>query len=125
MASLQSRISDLITAIGADMKKHHGVSSSVSPATLTPASTTHEYHITALANAVMIANPTGSMDSGQSLVIRIKDNGSARGISWGSYYRGVGLTLPNTTVAGKYTYFGIKYNSDDTKCDVIAIAQEA
>lgn len=126
MASLQSRISDLITALGADQKRMHGIVTVATTATLTPTGTSNQFNITAQAGALVIANPTAGMLDGQSLIIRIKDNGTARSItSWGNQYRAVGVTLPNTTVANKTLYIGCKYNSADAKVDVIAIAVEA
>jgi hypothetical protein len=126
MASLQSRLADLITALGADEKRRHGVYSVPSVGTITPDQNYHQYEVTALAVALAFANPTpANLLDGQSLVFRIKDNGAAKGISWGGNYRAVGLTLPNTTVAGKITYIGAVWNATETKVDVIAIAQEA
>lgn len=126
MASLQSRISDLITALGTDYKVLRGVTTTASTSTLTPDSLTHMYQITALAAALSIANPTGSPINGQSMLIRIKDNGTARGITWsGTQYRAIGVTLPTTTVISKTMYIGCIYNSADTKWDVLAVGQEA
>lgn len=126
MASLQSRLSDLITAIGNDFKRHHGVSSNTTLATLTPSATVNQFIITAQAGTLAIANPTpANIANGQSLIIRVKDNGTAKSITWDTYYRAVGVTLPNTTVAGKITYIGAKWNAAETKFDVIAISQEA
>ncbi len=125
MASLQSRISDLITALGADQKRMHGIVSTASTATLTPTGTSNQFNVTAQAASLAIANPTAGMLDGQSLIIRIKDNGTARAISWGNQYRAVGVTLPTTTIINKTLYIGGKYNSADSKVDVIAIAVEA
>jgi hypothetical protein len=74
---------------------------------------------------VTFANPTGTAIEGFGIVIRIKDNGTARTISWGTQYRGIGVTLPTTTVVSKMLYIGMIYNSTDTKWDVISTAQEA
>lgn len=125
--SLQSRLSDLITAIGADEKRRHGVVTVASTATLTPTETSSQFNVTAQAAALAIANqatPANMLD-GQSVLFRIKDNGTARAISWDTYYRAVGVTLPLTTVVGKTLYIGGKWNAADTKVDVIAIGQEA
>jgi len=58
-------------------------------------------------------------------VIRIKDNGTARAISYGSQYRAIGVTLPTTTVISKTLYLAMVYNAADTKWDVLAVGQEA
>lgn len=126
MASLQSRLSDLITAIGGDVKVLRAVNTNTSTGTLTPDSVSHMYQLTAQAAALSIANPTGSPVNGQSMLFRIKDNGTARAISWtGTQYRAIGVTLPTTTVISKTLYIGLIYNSADTKWDVLAVSQEA
>lgn len=97
-----------------------------SSATVTPAADTNdEVVITAQAAALTLANPTGSPAQGQKLIIRIKDNGTARAISYGTYYRAMGNALPTTTVVNKTMYLGLIYNSTDTKWDLVAVAQEA
>lgn len=51
-----------------------------SSATVTPTNTNDLVVITAQTGSLTIANPTGSMLQGQALMIRIKDNGTARSI---------------------------------------------
>jgi hypothetical protein len=80
---------------------------------------------TTLAGALTVNAPTGTLYDGQSLLLRIKDNGSARAITWNGVFRAIGVTLPSTTVAGKYLYIGAFANTVDTKWDVLAVAQEA
>ena len=101
------------------------VQSVTSSATVTPTNTNDLVKITAQSAALAIANPTGSWDEGQSLMIRIKDNGTARAITWDTNYRAIGVTLPTTTTATKTTYLGIIYNSTDTKWDVIGVTTQA
>jgi hypothetical protein len=95
-----------------------------SSATLTPAATEDGLVCTALAVPVTIANPTGSWSQMQGYVIRIKDNGTARAISFGTQYRAFGAALPTTTVLGKTTYIGLIYNTTDTKFDVVNVRTE-
>lgn len=123
--SLQSRLSTFITAVGADYKKVLGATVTTSTATLTPTSATRLWALTAQAATVTVANPTGTWVDGQPLLIRIKDNGTARTINWGSNYRVIGVTLPTTTVISKTHYIGAVYNSADSKWDVLAVGQEA
>lgn len=80
--------------------------------------------ITAAAAAFTLVNPSGTPAQGQKLVVRIKDNGTARAISYGTYYRAVGTVLPTTTILSKTLYLGLIYNSTDTKWDVVAVSQE-
>jgi hypothetical protein len=96
-----------------------------SAATVTPVFGNDLVKVTAQAAALTLANPTGAAVPGAGLAIRIKDNGTARALSFGPQYRAIGVTLPTTTVAGKTLYLGLIYNSDDMKWDVVAVAQEA
>lgn len=101
------------------------VQSITSSATVTPTSTNDIVTITAQAVALTLANPTGTFAEGQALMIRIKDNGTARAITFGSNYRAIGVTLPTTTIANKILYLGIIYNSTDSKFDVLGINLQA
>ena len=97
--------------------------------TITPTSaTTNQYTITALGAAATIAIPSGTPIDGQKLTIRIKDNGTARVLTWTTSaggYRIIGTTLPATTVISKTAYIGCVYNSADSFWDVVAVAQQA
>tara|TARA_R110002167_G_scaffold352273_2_gene565176 strand:+ start:14142 stop:16244 length:2103 start_codon:yes stop_codon:yes gene_type:complete len=96
-----------------------------SVATLTiDASITNQYNVTALAVAMTIAVPTLPTD-GQTLKIRIKDNGTARALTWNAIFRAIGTTLPTATTASKTIYVGAIYNLDDTKWDIVAVSEEA
>lgn len=101
------------------------IQSVTSSATVTPTFSDDMVKITAQAAALSLANPTGTAIPGLGMVIRIKDNGTARAISYGTQYRAIGITLPTTTVIGKTTYIAMIYNSDDTKWDCIATGAEA
>jgi len=81
--------------------------------------------ITAQAAGLTIANPSGTPTAMQSMVLRVKDNGTARAISYGSQWRAIGVTLPTTTVISKTLYLGAMWNSDDSTWDVLAVGQEA
>lgn len=101
------------------------VQSVVSAATVTPTLGNDIVTITAQAQALTLANPTGTWLQGQDLFIRIKDDGTARAITYGSNYRAIGVTLPPSTTANKITYLGLVYNATDTKWDVIGVSTEA
>lgn len=101
------------------------VYSEASNATPTPASDSYDVHlITAQAAAAAFAAPTGTPTQGQKLIIRVKDNGAARALTYDAIYRAVGATLPTTTVISKTLYLGFIYNSTDTKWDLVAVSQE-
>lgn len=101
------------------------VASSATPSINTD--TTDFFTITALATAItsMTSGLTGTPTSGQKLVIRILDNGTARAINWGSSFASRGAALPTTTTANKYTYVGLIWNSTASKWDCVATATEA
>lgn len=96
-----------------------------SAATITPESTKDMYTVTALATNPTIAAPSGSPVDGQSLILRIKSSGADRTLNWNAIYRAIGVTLPTTVPSGKTYYVGLKYNTADTKWDVLAVARES
>jgi len=96
-----------------------------SAATVTPAFGEDQVNITAQAVGLTLANASGTAIPAWGFSVRIKDNGTARSITFGSKYRGVGFALPTTTVAGKLMYIGFIYNATDDKFDVVSVAQEA
>jgi hypothetical protein len=100
--------------------------SAASTSSLTIASdSTYQYSITALAAALTIEAPTGTPFNGQDLLIRIKDNGVARGLTWNGIFQVIGVTLPTTTVISKTMYIACIYNSTDIKWDVIGVREQA
>jgi hypothetical protein len=98
------------------------VTSEASNATPTPNADTTDVHIiTALAAGAVFAAPTGTPTQGQQLIIRIKDNGTARSLGWNAIYRAsTDLALPTTTVLSKTLYLGFIYNSTDSRWDLLA-----
>ena len=85
--------------------------------------TTDEFDITALATNItsMTTNLTGTPVNGQRLLIRFKDNGTARTITWGTSYVSTGAAaLIATTVLSKTHYVGLIYDSTAAKWACIA-----
>lgn len=102
------------------------IGTTASSATPTPDADAHDqYNVTALAAGATFGAPTGTPTDGQKLVMRIKDNGTARSLAFNAIYRAVGVTLPSTTTISKTQYVGAVYNAADTKWDVLAVGQEA
>jgi hypothetical protein len=104
------------------------VASTASSATPTPnADTTDLYDLTALTEAAAFGAPTGTPVNAQKLIIRIKDNGTARALTWDAAYVAGGITLPTTTVLSKILTLGFMYNTANSlnKWMLIASAQEA
>jgi hypothetical protein len=97
--------------------------------TLTPIiplySISHDSRLTTLSSALLIAAPTGDPSALSNLTIRLKDNGTARAITYNAIYRAIGVTLPSTTTLGKTMYLEFKYNATDTKWDCLNVRVEA
>lgn len=102
------------------------ITTTASSATPTPTggSLRNFFTVTALAANATFAAPSGTPVDGNYLTIRIKDNGTSRTLSWNAIYRVIGTTLPTATTISKTIYVGCRYNSADTKWDVIAVASE-
>lgn len=83
--------------------------------------------ITALATNItsMTTNLSGTPTDFQSLVIRIKDDGTPRTIAWGSSFESAQATLPTTTTANKVLLVGFFWNSDLSKWRCAASGNEA
>jgi hypothetical protein len=104
------------------------VTNLLSSATITPpADTADQYNVTALAVPATIAIPSGTPVAGQKLTLRIKDDGTARALTWTTSaggYRVIGTALPTTTVASKVVYVGCIYNATESFWDVVSVAQQ-
>lgn len=84
-------------------------------------STTDIFVITAQAGALKFNNPSGTPVAGERFVIRIKDDGTARALTYDTQYRASSdLALPTTTTVSKTLYMLLIYNSTDTKFDLLA-----
>jgi len=93
----------------------------VSSATPTPnCDTTDIFTVTALTKGATFAVPAGTPVNGQGLVIRIKDNGTARTLAWNAVYREGDTILPTTTVISKTMFLGFMWNSTDSKWELLA-----
>lgn len=80
--------------------------------------------ITALATTASFSAPSGTAVNHNTLLVRIKDNGTVRTLSWNAIYRaGSDFALPTTTVAGKTMYIMFVYNSADSKWDCTGLTQ--
>ena len=99
------------------------VNTITSSATPTPAwDTTDEFTVTALAADATFAAPTGTPTEWQVLLIRIKDDWTARTLAWNAIYRASSdLALPTTTVISKTLYLQFVYNDTDSKWDLLGL----
>lgn len=103
------------------------VSSEASSATPTINTDNVDAHsVTALAADVtsFTTNLSGTPTDFQKLIVRIKDNGTARGITWGASFEAKGVSLPTTTVISKVLTVGFIYSTVTSKWGCVASAQE-
>jgi hypothetical protein len=122
--------SDSATALATQqsIKAYVGTqTSTASSATPTPTGDKkrNELYITALAEAAEFAAPSGTPVNGNTLIIRVKDNGTARALTYNSIYSGIVDDLPSTTTLSKVLYMGFVYNSASEKWEMLALAEEA
>lgn len=76
--------------------------------------------ITAQAGALLFNAPTGTLYQFQPLAIRIKDDGTARALTWNTAFRAsTTRTLPTTTTLSKTMYILFLYNTTDSKWDIL------
>lgn len=86
--------------------------------------TTDLFEITALTTNItsMTSGLSGTPVDGQTLLVRIKDNGTARTIAWGASFVSSGTaTLLATTVAGKTHLVGLQYDVTAAKWVCMAV----
>jgi len=87
-----------------------------------------QYVSTAQAANLTISADSGTPTNGQVIIFRIKDNGTGRTLLFttgvANSFRAVGVVLPTTTIANKVLYVGAIYNSNESRWDVVAVAQE-
>lgn len=81
------------------------------------------FSVTELAEGATVAAPSGTPVNWNSLLIRIKDDGTSRALGWDSIYRPIGSALPMTTTQGKTLYVGCRYNSLEERWDVLAVGE--
>lgn len=96
--------------------------SSATPAINTD--TTDLFTITALAAAItsMTSSLTGTPVDGQYLMIRIKDNGTARAITWGTSFQSSGVALLlTTTIISKTHHIWFTYDGVAAKWTCLAV----
>lgn len=105
------------------------ISAITDSATPTPTggSLRNAFDVTALGQAATFAAPSGTPANWNKLIVRIKDNGTARGLSWNAIYVAGGVALPTTTVLSKILVLLFMYNTANSlnKWQLIASSQEA
>jgi hypothetical protein len=125
-SAIQTQLDTKITASSTNTLTNKRLTSRVT--TVTDASTPSPsadnddmYILTALTQTATFAAPSGTPTQGQKLIVRVKDNGTARTLAWNAIYRASSdLSLPTITIASKTLYLGFIYNSTDTKWDLVS-----
>jgi len=84
----------------------------------------NEYYLTALAGAAAFEAPSGTPVNGNTLLIRIKDNGTARALTYNAIYYAFSETLPTTTIVNKTMYLLFIYDSTASKWNLMAVKNE-
>jgi hypothetical protein len=118
-----STINKFVTdAQKAKLNRIGNVNTQATATVLTPAIDTIEIeNITSLASDLTINAPTATLTDGLKLIVRILDNGTSRNLTWDSFYREIGVTLPAATTIDKLLYVGCIYNADNNTFDVVAV----
>lgn len=117
---------DAATATYTNKRITKRAGATTSTATLTYDSDAYDvYTITAQAAALSLANPSGTPTDGQPILIRVKDNGTARALTWsGSQWLAVGVDLPTTTVSGKWLVILAVWEDTADRWHVVHVGQE-
>lgn len=99
------------------------IGTETSSATSTPtADSVDQWNVTALAVADAFAAPTGTPTDGQNLMIRIRDNGTARALTWNAIYEASSdLALPTTTIINRTLWLGFRYNTVAVRWQLLAV----
>jgi hypothetical protein len=99
----------------------------ISSVTIDP--TTYDYYtIIGLSTNITFAATTTFPSNDKKILLRIKDNGTTRAITWASGtggFRAIGITLPTVTTANKLIYIGVVWNYEDSIWDAIAYSLQA
>ena len=98
-------------------------STTTSTATLTPSPANYDvYTLTAQAAALTIANPTGTINIGDTIAIYVY-TAAAQQLTFGNYYEAYGAALPTTTTAGKKMLITLQADTATTLSVLSAVQQ--
>lgn len=68
-----------------------------------------------LVGATTFDAPTGLVGNGQRISLMIRDNGTARALTWNSAFSATFNALPSTTVANKWLFLTFQWSGTDAK----------
>ncbi|MGE5498351.1 MAG: hypothetical protein ACM3Q2_09785 [Syntrophothermus sp.] len=113
-----------IIASGVIVGRHVSKVNIIDNSSITPAADEAELFSILAKSNLAINKPSGNACDSQKLILRIKDDGLARLITWDPVYRPIAVMLPMTTVSNKVLYITCYYNVIDSKWDILAVNQE-
>lgn len=120
--------SDLYEVVGGTITDKTGQTTRTlaSTSALTPKTSETEVIVTALAANMTLNAPTGATpENGKRLLVRIKDNGSSKTLTYNAVYRAFGTALPTATTISKTLYLEFVYNAEEAKWDALRVATES
>ena len=98
-------------------------STTTSTTTLTPSPANYDvYTLTAQAGALTIANPTGTINIGDTIAIYVY-TAAAQTLTFGTYYEAYSAALPTTTTAGKKMLITLQADTATTLSVLSAVQQ--
>lgn len=121
-------LTETLAAVVTNKRIQPRVYTAASTATLTPEISTYDvFDLTAQAAGLTIANhSTSTPADGEQMRIRVKDNGTARALTFGSNYSiAGGIALPTTTTISKQMTMGFEWYAGLSKWVLVALAEEA
>jgi hypothetical protein len=125
LVSFSAGTKDVIVTQPSEKSGNPIISSTTSVSTLTPNINAYNmYVLTALSGSLTVAAPTGSPVDGDKLIFRILDNGTSQTLTWNATYTAIGVTIPGATTVSKTLYVGCLYNANNTRWDVVSVAQQ-
>ncbi len=68
-----------------------------------------------------LSGGVSNISTGWSYLVRLKDNGTSRAITWGGSYRGIAAALPSSTTLGKVMYMEFMANFTEGKWDMVRL----
>lgn len=112
------------TALALKKDKVPNVQSVVSASTITAVAGNDLVSVTALSEATNFEAPTGSFNNGDTILFRVKDNSTARALTFNAIFVPIGSALPTTTEIDKTLYFIAVYDSVAVKFHVFPYYNE-
>ena len=83
-----------------------------------------DIYLYAMLQATTFNNPAGTWYGGMRITIKLKDNGTARALTWGTKYQGTFVALPSTTIANKAMFLEFMYYLYDDKFELLRVLNQ-